>query len=94
MVGKAPVQRLDDGAGVVDRQSGLGHIGQAVGIGDRQAVDFLDGRHQPAGPLEPAQRAFHLGMSGVADQNDFAALSWHNSRHHCGPAAPAGMWRR
>ena len=53
---------------------GLGQEGERVGIGGRDVFGVgrgLDQRHPPFGHL--AERADHLGMAGMADEQDMAA---------------------
>ena len=72
--GKAARQRGDYFARVVDRQRGLRHIGERVGVGRIERLDIRDRLHHPyraRGQL--AQRAQNLGMAGVADHHDQSA---------------------
>ena len=62
-------------AGVVDRQRRLGDVGELVGIGDVRAARpprRCEIRCTLAGDL--ADRALDLGVAGMADQDDLAAL--------------------
>ena len=71
--GKAPLQHHDDGGGVGERERGLGRVGEPRGLGRGHrlgvghALDQQDraGCHLPHG-------ADHLGMAGMADQQDGA----------------------
>jgi len=69
-LGELAPQRLDDVAGVVHRQRRLGEVGDLVGIGHRQPLDLLRAvhHHDALGCL--AQRADHLVVVLVADQDD------------------------
>ena len=74
MFGKPLLQHRDDLGGVVDRQRGLGHEGEVVGILRREGLGVLGGldqRHRAHRQL--AERADHLRMMGMADQEDLAA---------------------
>ncbi len=41
-VGKLELEGMDDVAGFVEAQSGLGEVGDPVGIGNLEGFDFLD----------------------------------------------------
>ena len=74
MLGELLAQAVDDRARLVDRQRGLGDVGDAVGVGDLERVDVglgLD-EHDVLGRL--AHRALDLLVAGVADEDDRVAL--------------------
>ena len=74
MFGKPLLQHRDDLGGVVDRQRRLGHESEVVRILRREGLGVfggLDQRHRARRQL--AERADHLRMMGMADQEDFAA---------------------
>ena len=74
MFGKPLLQQRDDFGGVVDRQRRLRHEGEIVGILRREGLGVfrgLDQRHRAGRQL--AERADHLGVMGMSDQQDFAA---------------------
>src|SRR3546814_5252913 len=76
--GEPVAQRLDHATGVVDRERGLGGVGEVAGLVDFQRGHVLDVLDQ----VDPAaaafavplpHRALDLGMAGVADQHHVAA---------------------
>src|SRR3546814_2528419 len=78
--GEPVAQRLDHATGVVDRERGLGGVGEVAGLVDFQRGHVLDVLDQ----VDPAaaafavplpHRALDLGMAGVADQHHVAARS-------------------
>ena len=74
MFGKPLLQHGDDLGGVVDRQRGLGHEGEIVRIlrrEGRRILGGLDQRHRARRQLP--ERADHLRVMGMPDQEDFAA---------------------
>uniref|UniRef100_A0A0N5A5U6 NAD-specific glutamate dehydrogenase n=1 Tax=Parastrongyloides trichosuri TaxID=131310 RepID=A0A0N5A5U6_PARTI len=77
--GEARAQRIDDAAGVVHRQGGLGHEGQAFGVTNLQVGDIFFvfdqvDRTAIAGVVL-AHGAFDLGVPFVADQDAFLAIA-------------------
>ena len=74
MFGKSLLEHRDDFGGVVDRQRGLGHKGEVVGILRREGrgiVRGLDQRHRARRQLP--ERADHFRVMGMPDQQDLAA---------------------
>ena len=74
MFGKRCLQQRDDLGGVVDRQRGLRHESEIVGILRRESrgvMGGLDQRHRARRQLP--QRADHFRMMRMPDQQDFAA---------------------
>ena len=74
MFGKRPFSIATILRGVVDRQRGLGHKSEIVGIlrgESRRVLGGLDQRHRSLRQL--AERADHFRVMGMADQQDFAA---------------------
>ena len=68
------LQQRDDLGGVVDRQRRLGHKSEVVRVLRRERLGVfrgLDQRHRAGRQL--AERADHLGVVGMPDQEDFAA---------------------
>ncbi len=72
--GKARLQGVDHRAGVVDAQRRLGDESQLVGVADRQALDLVRLGDEMDAAADAAHRALDLGVAGMADQDDFAAL--------------------
>ncbi len=74
MFGKPLLQHRDDFGGVVDRQRGLGHEGEIVGILRREGRGVLGGLDQRHGPLRQLpEGADHFRVMGMPDQQDLAA---------------------
>ena len=73
-VGKARLERGDDFRGVVDRERGLRDVSETLRIARHEGAHLIDRFHQRdgAGGKLP-DRSHHLGMAGVADQQDVAA---------------------
>ena len=72
-VRKTRLEQRDDLRGVVDRQRRLGHEGEVVRILRHERLGVfrgLDQRHRAGRQL--ADRADHLGVVGMPDQQDFA----------------------
>ena len=74
MVGKRAFSAGDDAAGVVHRQRGLGDVGELLRVGHVQRRDVGHGLHQVHLGRHLADCALDLGVAGVADQHDLAAL--------------------
>ena len=75
VVWEPAAQHGDDLGGVVDRQGGLGDVGQPLGVGDLHRLRLslvLDQDDAALGHL--AHGAFDLGVTGVTDQDDLPAL--------------------
>ena len=97
MFGKPLLQHRDDFGGVVDRQRGLGHEGQIVGILRREGRGILRGldqRHRSRRQL--AERADHFRMVGMPDQQDFTAALEMDRRLavHLGDQRTGGVERK
>ena len=73
---EARLERRDDRRGVVDRQGRLGQEGEVVGVGDARAA--ATSSTVSTRVIEPARNlaegADHLGMAGMADEQDVAAV--------------------
>ncbi len=73
-VREALLEDRDDMGGVVDRQRGLGDESEIVRVLRREGAGILIGLDQGhRARRQLAERADHLGMVGMADQEDFAA---------------------
>ena len=66
---KLQLQRLDDVAGIVDAQGGLGHVGEFPGVGDLQGIDVLDGGDQMHAARNAPLGPFDLRVAFVPDEN-------------------------
>ncbi len=72
--GETLLQRGDDAARVIDRERGLRHVGQRQGVCDVEGRHVPHGLHQVNAAVDLADGALDLGMPGMADQHDLAAL--------------------
>src|SRR5229473_2595288 len=71
---EALAQRIDHGARVVDAERGLGDEGELGRVADLEPRHFLGARDEMDLAIDAAHRALDLGMAGMADQDDLAAL--------------------
>ena len=71
---EALAQPPDHLARVVDAERGLGDEGDALGVGELEPVDVPGRGDEVDAPVDVADRALDLGVAGVADQHDLAAL--------------------
>ncbi len=69
------VSACDDALGVVDAERGLRHVGDRRIGRQVQFVDFLLVLHQRHRRRDLPHRAFDLGVAGMADQDQLAALA-------------------
>ena len=74
-VAEFAVERGDDAFGVVDAERRLRHVGDRRVGRKRERVDILFVLHQQHLARDLAERALDLGVTGMADQNDRAALT-------------------
>ena len=74
---EAPAQHADDAVGEFHRQRGLGDISQAGGVGHLHRFSLGHILHHGDGATRagvvPAERALHLHMSAVPNQQHAAA---------------------
>src|SRR5262245_27946502 len=74
-VAVATFKRSNDAAGVVDAQRSLRDIGNGRIGRNIERRDVLFALHQHHGAVDLAERAFDLGMPGMADETEHATLS-------------------
>ena len=74
-LGKAALQRIDDVAGILDRQCRLGQIGELVCVAGRQSVGLGDSLDEGDCTLwQLPHRAHDFGVTPMSDQDDSEPL--------------------
>ena len=73
--GEALPEDGDHGGGVVDREGGLRDVGEALRVARLEGAGVGGGLDQGGGAgRQLAERAHHLRVAGVADQDDLQAF--------------------